>query len=216
MKFKKKIEDLIKEQRSDDMKSVFTKIWKSGQWVKGGNIETRCGCGSTLESTLVVSKLLVKIIGEYNIRTITDAACGDLNWISQIDLKIDRYLGYDVVDEMIKNNIKKYKNDVFDFKCEDVIGADLPTSDLIISRYCFQHWRMSDTIMAIKNFQKSQSTYLLATSHSDVDINRNEKWVDLKKSPFNFPEPLISVKENNNFQDRLSNICLWKLSDIKC
>jgi hypothetical protein len=215
MNFREKICKLEQIRRTDLIKARFTKTWEKKSWVTKGVVETRSGCGSTMQGTKIIRELLLKIIDEYNIKTITDAACGDLNWISKVDLKIDKYLGYDIVGKMIDNNIKKYKNDIFDFKCDDVITIDLPASDLIICRYCFQHWEMSDTIMAIKNFKRSGSKYLLATSHSPIRYNANLRWIDLEKTPFNLPKPLVYIKEDINPQDKKAYICLWKLDNIK-
>jgi hypothetical protein len=212
--FGQKLRYLKSLEISKDMKNLFTKIWKEGWWLTDDMKETKSGYGSSLKETQAVSKLLLEIIEDYNIRTIIDAACGDLNWLSRLELDIDRYIGYDIVDGIIEDNNKKYSNEVFSFKCGDVVVEDLPKSDLIICRYCFQHWIHESVMGCIDNFKKSRSTYLLATSHLDIDKNENERWIDMRKSPFNFPEPLISIKEDKYFYVENANICLWRLEDI--
>jgi hypothetical protein len=202
-------------QKTNAIKVYFTDVWEKKIWAIEGVEETRSGSGSTMQGTKIIRELLLKIIDEYNIKTVTDAACGDINWISKINMNIDRYIGYDVVEEMIENNTKKYSSDVFSFKCEDIISVDLPKSDLIICRYCFQHWSLDCIKEAIINFKRSGSKYLLATSHSSIVVNRKFEWVNLEKTPFNFPKPIIDVKEDINPQDDKAYICLWKLDDIK-
>jgi hypothetical protein len=215
MKFREKLYKSEQTRRAYLIKAHFTDTWDNKVWVAKGVVETRSGCGSTMQGTKIIRELLLKIIDEYNIKIITDAACGDLNWISKIDMNIDRYVGYDIVEEMIESNIKKCSDDVFSFKCENIITADLPKSDLIVCRYCFQHWSSELIKEAILNFKRSCSKYLLATSHSPIAVNRAFRQVDLEEAPFNFPKPIISVKEDINPQDKKAYICLWELDDIK-
>lgn len=69
-----------------------------------------------MKNTVNLRKKLRKIIKKYKIKSIFDAPCGDCNWIKGIIRNSSvKYIGADIVDEIIKNNKKKfnYKNTFF-------------------------------------------------------------------------------------------------------
>jgi len=60
----------------------------------GGNKETRCGWGSTLEATKPIRAALPGLLEKYKIKSILDIGCGDLNWIHDLINDI-HYTGID-------------------------------------------------------------------------------------------------------------------------
>ena len=84
-----------------------------------GNMDSnisKSGPGSDDKNTKNIRKELPQIIKKYKIRSIFDAPCGDFFWIKKIILKIKiKYLGADIVKEMIEFNKKKFSNKKYNF-----------------------------------------------------------------------------------------------------
>ena len=183
--------------------------------------ESRSGEGSTLRQTKIVRAELPKILKCYGVETLLDAPCGDLNWIKETDLSNIKYLGVDIVSEIISENKKKYF-DIGEFFCLDIVSDNLPLTDMIMSRDCLVHLTFSEAKKAIKNMKRSGSKYLFTTSFTDREINEELKgeWrpLNLEKPPFNFPIPLLILNEgcteaDSKFKDK--SLCLWEFKDIE-
>ena len=81
-------------------KGAFEHIFRSRYW---GNEESVSGPGSSLAQTAAIRAELPKIVQRYAIRSLFDAPCGDLYWMSRIlgEMGI-RYVGGDIVPEVIE------------------------------------------------------------------------------------------------------------------
>jgi hypothetical protein len=92
--------------RNKSAKDVFTEIYKSNLW---GSSESISGTGSVKEQTESLINELDKLLKDMNISSILDIPCGDFNWMQKVDLSNIDYIGADIVEELIENNIKQYK-----------------------------------------------------------------------------------------------------------
>jgi hypothetical protein len=175
-----------------------TRIYKSNYW---GNKESVSGPGSTLVSTQGLILQLPLLIKRLKIQSIFDAPCGDFNWMKRVleDLDI-RYLGGDIVQDLIDINTKKYSSDQVKFQQFNISQDKFPYSDLWLSRHIFFHLSFHDIAGALENFLESKSTYILTTNSlvEDNYINRDIEsggWrpVDLFGAPFNFPTQVLAT-----------------------
>ena len=80
---------------------VFSRIYEKNLW---GDSESRSGRGSTLGRTAVIRDALPALLEGVGARSMLDAACGDFNWMARVDLRGVRYVGVDVVPELIATN----------------------------------------------------------------------------------------------------------------
>ncbi|MGM1034202.1 MAG: hypothetical protein ACQEXK_17240 [Bacillota bacterium] len=106
------------------------------------------------------------------------------------------YIGIDIVDEIIKRNIKKYRLNNVQFFHVDITKDRLPTGDLILCRDFLVQFSLSDIHSALNNFKASQSRYLLTTTFTNLTFNqeiRTGSWrpLNLEIEPFNFPKPIL-------------------------
>jgi len=137
------------------------------------------------------------------------------------DLQIDRYVGVDIVPELIAQNQEKYTTQSRHFLNLDITSDQLPTVDLILCRDCLVHLSFNQIKEALQNFKKSGSTYLLTTTYPDLlQTNKNiitGDWrpLDLQKAPFNFPNPIKIANENCTSDLKEKSLGLWKISDIQ-
>jgi len=116
------------------VESVLTEIfhnkYKNNLW---NSEESVSGEGSELENTKHLRQKLQQLLQKYDVRSILDAPCGDLNWMKEIDLSNIKYIGADIVPDLIKRNKEKFN---FDFRIIDVTKDELPKVDLIINILC--------------------------------------------------------------------------------
>ena len=189
-------------------KEVFQEIYDHNFWASN---ETCSGGGSELKNTQNVIKELPKLLFNYNIDSILDCACGDLNWIKTIDLPIHLYIGLDIVPEIIEKNKRSGMKNA-SFYVSDFVSDPLPCVDLILCKDVFIHLCNSDILKAIENFKKSGAKYLLVTNNfqikENIDCNTGEcRGMNFQISPFNFSKPI----DNIEIGVADSNLTLFKL-----
>jgi hypothetical protein len=221
--FKKAMIDGKTEIEPDDPKPVisqsnrvlvFTTIWEQNGW---GSQESRSGPGSTLNQTIVVREGLQELFEELHIEVLADACCGDFNWMNEIAGNLNLYLGFDIVDPLIAELAKKYKElkHCF-FKQADVVADALPNCNAIIARDCLTHLSTKEVQQAIRNFRESGSTYLIATTHpggGNTEINTGG-WhpMELTSAPFSFPAPIKLISEG--LANSQKSLGVWRLSEL--
>jgi SAM-dependent methyltransferase len=86
---------------------VFTQIFESNYW---GSPESRSGAGSTIEITANVRAFVGETVQRLGVRSVLDAACGDMTWQPLIpELAHDgvRSLGLDIVPELVEKHARE-------------------------------------------------------------------------------------------------------------
>ena len=205
---------------SNSNKSIFENIYKFNVWE---GEESRSGSGSSLSQTETIIKDLPELFEKYKIYSILDIPCGDFYWMKEVDLSKKYYIGADIVDDLIKENRKKYSKLNLDFLIMDLIKDKLPKSDLIFTRDCLVHFSNEDIFLALKNIIRSESKYFLTTNFSSVFENINIatgqfRAINLLKEPFNLPKPIFQIVERctegeGKFKDK--GLALWDLNQLK-
>jgi len=199
-----------------DRARVFSKIYKTNYW---SSEESVSGPGSTLQNTISVREGLVEIMATHRISTLLDVPCGDFNWMKEIDFSRIKYVGMDIVPELISRNNLNFKNENRSFQVVDLVTEPLPKVDLIFCRDCLVHLSYEDAKSAIANMKRSGSTFLLTTTftkHSNrAIVTGNWRPINLERFPFSFPKPILLLSEQ--FQDNLNadkSLGLWRISDL--
>lgn len=179
--------------------------------------ESLSGEGSSKEATTIVRQELPRIIKRYNIKTILDLPCGDLNWMKFVleKNKSISYTGADVSLIAVKNNQKKFPQ--LQFLHLDAVSTKIKSSyDLIFCRDLFVHLPNSEIDLCLKNFKNSGSRWLLTTTFIDrpenIDLVYSEtivEWrpINLEKAPFFLLKPEYLFLEectegNGNYTDK--------------
>jgi hypothetical protein len=193
---------------------VFSEIYRRNVWK---NSESVSGRGSTLERTRVVREQLPEILKDAGASTLFDAACGDFNWMREVELLGIRYIGADIVRELVERNQSLYGRAGRDFRILDITVDALPKSDVVLCRDCFIHLSFGRIRAAVANFKRSESVFLLATTHTRVKENRDIQtgdWrsVNLQLPPFDFPAPLRLINED---EESGKCLALWRLGELR-
>jgi len=163
-------------------RDIFTKIYMNYGW---GSSESRSGPGSTLEQTENIRSEIKKLIAKYNIKSITDFGCGDLNWIHLLFDEIEQYTGCDIVQESIQTNSRKFPK--YQFKCLDLAKDEIPQSDLLIVREVIGHQPLETGVEILENIRKSKCKYLLSTT-----------WARKTSSGFDVPNEVYGSNADGN------------------
>jgi len=213
-KIRKSLDDykMSKSFRGLTKDKVFQTLY---EWNLSNKIESVSGPGSTLEITKLIRSEIKKLIINYKIKTLIDIPCGDFNWMKEVELNLDQYIGADIVRDLIEINSQKYGNNNRKFIQLDITKDKLPLNvDLILCRDLLVHFSFEDITKAIKSIKNSRSKYLLTTCHNNVN-NKNivtGLWrpLNLQKPPYNFPDPVESISEDdiNHYGKRLALYCI--------
>lgn len=195
----------------------FTKIYHTKGF--GGKFSAS-GPGSDPEQTSVILQEIPSLIKELNARILLDAACGDFYWMRFVKMDLEKYIGVDIIPEIIRKNQLFYSSETREFKKMNIIKDSLPKADIILCRDCLVHFSFKDIFSTIKYFKRSKSTYLLTTTfpehRNNIDIiTGGWRPLNLQLSPFNFPKPLKLINEKcpeRGYSDKC--LGLWKLEDI--
>jgi len=183
--------------------------------------ESRSGPGSTLDETSVVREVLPILCREFAIASILDLPCGDLNWMQQIDLAGTKYIGGDIVPQMIIANREKFADSDRDFILIDIVRQVPPRADLVLCRDLLVHLTFDDIKSALGNLRRSGARWLLTTTFEDRDRNDelHSDWrtLNFRLPPFSFPPPVRLINENCSLEKgQYKDKCLglWRLEQL--
>ena len=199
---------LLPIKNSELKKKVFTSIYKSNHWVQNGKLLPQefvsvSGHGSNVGTNQYAQlvKNFKKIIKNYEINSILDMPCGDFLWIKEIiEKKNIDYLGIDIVEELIKNNNLRYKNEKINFQTYDIVNFETNKKfDLVLIRDLFLHIKNNDIIKILNNLKLMNIRYVAINSYNneendEVVIGQHRK-VNLLIKPFNLKKPIHSFKD---------------------
>jgi SAM-dependent methyltransferase len=198
---------------------VFTSIYQDNGW--NGN-HSVSGRGSDDDQTAVIVESLPRLFSAYQVTSVLDVPCGDFHWMKKVDLSSIDYIGADIVSDLISSNTNRYASKLVSFRQLDLIRDPLPRVDLVFCRDCLVHLSFDDTFAALENILRSRAKYLLTTTFTDRERNRDivtGEWraLNLELAPFDFPPPIALINEKctesgNAFSDK--SLGLWKISDI--
>jgi hypothetical protein len=194
----------------------FAEIYRTNAWK---NPESRSGYGSTLACTRTLRQGLPALIKQLDIHALLDAPCGDFNWMKHVDLGVDRYIGADIVPDLIERLNAQYGNERRSFMVIDLVRGPLPQADALFCRDCYLHFSYADVRAALATFAKSQCSHLIASTYptlwKNVDIVTGEaRALNLQRAPFNLPEPvgwLADAAEGDAIERRMG---VWKREQI--
>jgi len=197
------------------MESAFTEIYRAGSW---GGGESASGPGSGIVRTAALRRDLAELLRKRGVRSMLDAGCGDFHWMKEAGLDLDRYVGVDVVGELVAQDRARYADSRREFHQLDLTRDPLPRADLVLCRDTLVHLAFQHALAAIANLKRSGSRFLLATTFDACDANVDvptSDWrrLNMRLEPFGFPPPLESISDrrpDGSFADK--RLGLWELS----
>ncbi|OXM49440.1 hypothetical protein CFP71_30515 [Amycolatopsis thailandensis] len=210
---------VAEELESMGTQDRFTYIFRSRLWTSS----SVSGPGSESVQTQGLREQLPALLERFGVRTLLDLPCGDFGWLSEVDLDLDRYIGADIVTDLVEANAARFRDDpVREFRTLDLTGDPLPAADLVLCRDCLVHLSFADIERALSNLRRSGSRYLLTTTFTELGANNDivtGDWrpLNLCREPFGFPEPLAVLvegctEEGGAYADK--SLGLWEIASI--
>jgi hypothetical protein len=175
-----------------DRGAVFTTIYRENAW---GSQESRSGGGSTLSATRLIRKRLPALLAAVGAKTFLDAPCGDYNWMKTVDLGAVSYIGADIVPELIADLQARHSDATHGFQMLDIVVDAAPEVDVWMCREALMHIPSADVMEMLRNFLRSNSRFLLATSFDLTADNEDIPMagfrpLNLERPPIGLPKPL--------------------------
>lgn len=195
----------------------FTLIYQNKMWGEGESVS---GSGSSLDYTENLRAQLPQLVLQYDITTIFDAPCGDLNWMKNLLPVLGvKYIGADIVKELIDTNQKRFANENTHFLHIDIIKGEYPKADLMICRDCLFHFSYQDTIHVLENFVEAEISYLLTTTHitslPNSDIKTGDyRTINLFDFPYQFDGAPLARIDDWVKPSIERQLCLWSRSQV--
>lgn len=176
------------------MEERFAHTYSAHAW--GGSSPS--GPGSSIHYTESLRTLLPTILRALKCRTLLDAPCGDLNWISNTNLDGITYIGGDIVKILIDDLRSKHPS--WNLCVLDVTQQKLPDADFWLCRDIIFHLSNADIYRVLFNFIKSEIKYFATTHHPQCGLTEDclsdpDSWrlVNLTGAPFHLPQPLHTI-----------------------
>jgi SAM-dependent methyltransferase len=200
------------------LRRAFEEIYRTRAWPGSESVS---GPGSGVARTALIRAELQALLRELGVRSLLDAGCGDFNWMRETELPGCRYIGVDVVPELIARNRTRHGGAGREFLAADITRDRLPAVDLILCRDCLVHLSLDDALRALAAFRRSGSRYLLATTFvertENPDIPTGD-WrpLNLERTPFGLPVPLRTIDERAPVEHGPNpdkRLALWRLAE---
>ncbi|MEH1007304.1 class I SAM-dependent methyltransferase [Winogradskyella sp. ECml5-4] len=149
-----------------------------------------------------------------NSLTVCDLGCGDFNIGKQLINYTKKYIGIDIVENLIERNKTLFKAENLEFHCLNIVEDELPKTDCVILRQVLQHLSNTEIQKIIKKL--SHYKYLILTEHlpvgnftPNIDIIsgqgiriKKNSGVNLLEAPFNLKiveaQKLSQITLDNN------------------
>ena len=139
-----------------------------------------------------------------------------------MELERCRYIGADIVEELVLSNSRNYGGRLREFCVRDLTQDRLPTSDLVLCRDCLIHLSFRDINKALANIKASGSKYLLTTTFTDRPANLNTitggfRPLNLQIAPFDFPNPICVINEGYELEGgtaRDKSLGFWRIDEL--
>lgn len=198
----------ISVAQSDKYRQHFhnTEIFLEG-W-PGQAPDTVCGWGSSEQHTRLLRKKFAEVLNTFDVQTLNDAGCGDLAWMSMVNLERIDYIGYDLHE---RANWAELRQHGFRLDVLDIAAKDLRPADLIVCRDVFIHLPNDIILPTLERFRRSAPLLLTSSYTSDPSLSEgvfsnfermdepshHHKKLDLTLPPFRLGKPLLRIPEDS-------------------
>jgi hypothetical protein len=142
------------------------------------------------------------VLEALGVRSLLDAPCGDFNWMQSVRLPVERYIGVDVLREVIAQNEWRHVSAQRSFTRADLTQQQLPLMDAILCRDLLTHLPFADIFAVLANFKRSGATYLLTTTFTGARQNRESSGGDWRT--LNLTAPLVERPAKHGLESMMT------------
>jgi hypothetical protein len=198
---------------------IFRDIYRRNHW---SGPESRSGLGAGADQTAVLAGALPDLLRRLGAGVLLDLPCGDYGWMRRIELPVARYIGADLLPELIGPLQDRFGDATHSFAVLDLTRDALPEADLLLCRDCLVHLSFADIRRALGNIVRSEIPWLLTTTFPHCEINEEivtGDWrpLDLGRDPFGFSAPFELLNERCTESGGLfgdKSLGLWRTADL--
>jgi hypothetical protein len=141
---------------------VFAEIYARNTW--GGRPgEFFSGPGSDSAQVRAYVEYVRAFARDHGIRTLVDLGCGDYRVGMQLRTPGDRYVGVDIVPDLVAHNSRTFGGPDTEFKCMDIIAEEPPAGDLCLVRQVLQHLSNQQVSRILPGLRRYR--YVLVSEH---------------------------------------------------
>jgi SAM-dependent methyltransferase len=213
-------EKLARSGSESEPEHVFRDIYRRHHWSGSASAS---GAGASLDQTRELRRSLPALLRELGVATILDLPCGDYGWMRTFELPVDRYIGADLLPEVVEPLAAAFEDDYREFRVLDLTRDPLPPADLLFCRDCLVHLSYAGIRRALGNAVRSGIPYLLTTTFPRCEGNEDiatGDWrvIDLERAPFQLPAPMHILNEGCTeggglFADK--SLGLWRTEALR-
>lgn len=146
---------------------TFRSIYRNKGWGSGGTAEFFSGIGSHGAAADTYVAAMVPILAEHarelgQTATIVDLGCGDFAVGGRLlsSLQNVRYIGCDIVPEIIAHNNRFHGSHDVCFESLDIVSQPLPDGDICLVRQVLQHLPNGDISVVLPKLRKYRYVYV--------------------------------------------------------
>lgn len=187
--------------QSNEAASVFLQIYRDQAW---HSTESVSGWGSELKNTERVIRELPGLLQRHGVTSMLDIPCSDFNWMQHVPLGDVRYIGADIVGELVTANQQRFASPNRSFQHLNLLEDALPDVDLVFCRDCLFHFSHADVFRALRQICTTRARFLLTTTFTYWSYPRNAniatgQWtpINLEMPPYNLPPPRALLVEGS-------------------
>ena len=193
---------------------IFNEYYHTAFW---GNKTGSSGPNSDPALTPILRQNLAALLDTYQIKSLVDAGCGDVNLFKHIDIAHIDYIGIECVEALTQHNQRTFSDQKnMSFKTGDITSIALPKADMIFCRDVVHYLPNNLIFQFLEQVIASGSTYLCITHNTHSALSANSETeigifrpVNLTQNPFYF-SPIMTIKEDTFAKE----MALFAVSDI--
>jgi hypothetical protein len=202
------------------LRQRFQRIFDTNLW---GAAASLSGLGSEIDATAALRTELPRLLEKLGVTSLLDAPCGDAGWINRASLGV-QYVGIDIVPSLIESlQVGAVSGEINgEYHLADITCDPLPRCDAILCRDALVHLSFANIERAVANFRASGATWVMTTTFSDWQTNRDcddGDWraLNFERTPFAWGPPIELLNENcleagGGWRDK--SLGVWRLSEI--
>jgi hypothetical protein len=148
-------------------RQMFRGVYCAGSWGSQSGELYFSGIGSVGEPSKVYVDAMAPIIAELarvlgDQTTIVDLGCGDFGVGDSLLRRLSsvRYVGCDIVPEVIAANTRRYATRNVSFMCMDIVTQELPPGSIYLVRQVFQHMPNGDIARVLAKLRDRENVYV--------------------------------------------------------
>ena len=145
-------EKLARRGLTAEPEVIFRDIYARHHWAGSASPS---GAGAAPEQVQQLRAELPALLERLGIATLLDLPCGDASWVRTLELPVQRYIGADLLPELIAPLVAAHADARHRFLVLDLTRDELPCADLMLCRDCLVHLSYADSRRALANVARS-------------------------------------------------------------